>query len=160
MTENEVIASAQRYAKLKYPTDPDAQADVVSLAWYLWRECKTEGRRGAFSRFAYRDVRVGRHIPGTYTRKRRLQSRMVPLECLSREPAGKGERPLDIAAAREHWRLWLATLTEGEAVVALALADDYNRRAKSVAEAYEVSEGRVSQLRTSAREKWRAVVGG
>ncbi len=132
---------------------PDMAARVVALAWYNWM---TDGGRQEprlYANFAIRQVLGGRDVPG-------VKGRRDVFDRLANWGGGGMEGVADplpgpdrLAEDREAWAGLEARESEAAArMVAMTLA---GASGKDIAAALGVTQGRVSQMKRQAYERFR-----
>lgn len=153
---------AGRYlARRRFRFDRDRETkiiDVQHVAWQFAQEAPPEATATAVAKYAVRYVASGRHfgrsirsIDGPTTPLVEKPERQgFNLESLSRP----GDDPAEIACFRLTFVPWLLSLPERKLLVALALL--LGDTTGAAARQFNVSKGRISQIRSELKTDWEA----
>lgn len=176
-----MIPQIQRYASFVFRHEPRAaQEDLiaesiasayVNFARLVERDKVELAFASVLARYACKQIRAGRRIGNRADIRDLLSSharkRGVFVHGLfERDEKGnwqdlviedKRTRPADVAACRVDFRAWLATLTIRNRRIAEALA--VGASTTEVAKRFQISPGRVSQLRNELFEEWQELHG-
>jgi hypothetical protein len=160
--ERVIRPAVEREARKRFRNDPDCEAkiaDAVSVAWEFCEDAKQEAYAVTIARFSVRRVvsdrqfrQSSRSIIGPNPERRKKPKRVdYDLDDYGR----RGENPADIAAVKIDFMEWFATdLNSRDQAVCLAfLRGD---RTYEVAEQFDISLARVSQLRREFVGRWEA----
>lgn len=172
-----MLPAIRRHLRREFRTlDPDARAEAVqegicnAMVAYVRLHERGEVEKAypsPLAIYAARQVRDGRKVGGKLNVKDVSSSYCRRLKHLVLERLDKWDRnegwmeilvedrnasPADIARVRLDFAAWLKTLPRRDRKVALELAR--GNRTKDVARKYELSDGRISQLRKEFHLSW------
>jgi hypothetical protein len=162
-----------------YHTKEDRIAEVRALCWNWFKRLTELGKDACelptrLADFAARAVKSGRRVCGQLKTKDVLSElaqqrhgfyvgKLPDFSTESTNPLMEAltdntkTRPDEQAAFRIDFKAWLRTLTPRERRIVKAMAR--NERTKDLSKQFEVSEGRISQLRGEFMRDWQRFVG-
>lgn len=157
MTEQERLTTWAGIAARCFPGDPDRQSDALTWAWWMleFNDHGADAEQIGYN--AVRRVREGRELPGLSANRPDALDRLSTHAILPDLADRRAERPDQIAAGREHWRAWVATLDAQEASLALAFVALHGVTAESVGRSLAVTGRTVWKIRARLRRRWGAI---
>jgi hypothetical protein len=147
---SEVLPVVQRYANLRFRGDEWLVTACISMAWYIWSNRREDFPPSNFAQLAARNVAAGRDLPGCGTSAKDALHRAD--FCGGMDGLGDWHPgPEQIAIDRE--RYTRVTDDLDDRMRTLVEMFESGAKNKDVAEALEVSPGRVTQLRQGLMDK-------
>ena len=153
---------AHRLARRRYRFHPDRDEkahDAATLAWEFCQKAPPEATPGTIANFAVKHGAIGRQfkqstrsIDGPKDRRQPVKpSRLSTGFELHRLPA-PGADPAEVACFWLTFPDWLESLSPRNRLIALAMIEGYQTGV--IAERFDLSAPRISQLRQELREDW------
>lgn len=158
--EMRAMQMARRRAKRKFRFHPDREEkahDAASLAWEFCQKAPPEATPGTIAHYAVMHSAIGRQF--------RQSTRSIDGPSDLRQPVkasrsvfethmivAPGDDPAEVACFWLTFPEWLETLSPRDWLIVMAMMQ--GDRTGAIAERFDLSAGRVSQLRQELREDW------
>lgn len=158
--EATAMAIARSLARKRFKYDPDREAkisDAMSIAWEFAQDASENATENSIAWYAVKRVLAGRNFsqsersidnPRDARRPLAAQREYIRPEVVSRP----GDDPAEIVCFWMTFLPWLESMSPRTRRIAIAMI--LGDRTQSIAEQFQLSPGRVSQLRRELKEEW------